>query len=82
MEVQVIHEAIAGDYKRSLILGILYKKKAGAKMPFFNHLDILSLPNPNSKETDCYLGESFSVHMFTQHEQFLDTPVPFNYYRY
>lgn len=24
MEVQVIHEAVAGDYKRSLILGILY----------------------------------------------------------
>ena len=51
-------------------------------MPFFNHLDILSLPNIRNKETECFLGETFSVHQFTQLEEFLDTPVPFNYYRY
>lgn len=51
-------------------------------MPFFNHLDILALPNINNPEMDCFLGETFSVHMFTQLEDFLDTPVPFNYYRY
>jgi carbonic anhydrase len=65
MEVQIIHEAVAGDYKKSLILAVLYQKKAGAKLPFFNHLDILSLPNINNKETECFLGENFSVHMFT-----------------
>lgn len=62
MEVQVVHEAIAGDFKRSLILAILYKKKAGAKMPFFEHLDILSLPNVANPHADPFLGETFTVH--------------------
>jgi len=65
LEVQVIHEAISGDLKSSAILCMLYKQKAGKKMPFFDRLDLLSLPNPNTKETDCYSGEFFSVYMFT-----------------
>ena len=65
LEVQIIHEAVSGDYKASLILSILYKKKAGAKLPFFNYLDILSLPNPNSPENPSYLHDIFNINMFT-----------------
>jgi len=61
----VIHEAISGDLKSSAIMSILYKKKAGKKVPFFDRIDLLSLPNPHNKEVDCYTGEFFSVYMFT-----------------
>ncbi len=45
-------------------MSILYRKKAGAEVPFFNRLDILAVPNPHNKEDTTFNGDTFSIHMF------------------
>jgi carbonic anhydrase len=66
LEVQLVHQAIQGDLKRSFIYSILYSEEAGETMPFFNNIDIMNLAsivhptNPLS-----YTGKTFSCYMFT-----------------
>jgi len=52
MEIQVMHEAVAGDFKRKAGLSILFKIQAGAKNAFFDSLDIMDLPNADNPKPE------------------------------
>ncbi len=78
-----MHNCVKGDLKRTATVSILYEDKAGETMPFFNNIDIMNLASivhPNNSMA--YTASSFSPHMFTQTDDFINNPVPLSYYKY
>ena len=79
----MVHSAVKGDLKRTAYYSVLYEDQPGETMPFFNNIDIMNLPSiAKHKNPLGYCGKSFSPHMFTQLDDFVDNPVPLSYYRY
>lgn len=50
MELQIIHESIEGDFKKTAILSILYEQEPGAENDGFVSLDILNIPIAGASE--------------------------------
>ena len=82
LEVQIVHRCIKGDFKNKAVLSILYQKKPGAKVRFFDEVDILNLPNPSQKETEQVYSANFNLWKLLYDGEDLVRPPPFNYYKY
>lgn len=82
LEVMIIHKCMKGDYKMKAVLSILYKKKAGGKVRFFEEFDILNLPNPLHHESENVVTGTFNIWKFLYDEEDLVRPPPFDYYKY
>jgi hypothetical protein len=53
MEVQIHHDAAAGDFKRKAVLSFLFEAKAGINNGFWDTVDVMDLPtadNPKGHE--------------------------------
>lgn len=82
LEIQIIHECIQGEFKEKAVVSFLYKKKAGAKVRFFEEFDILNLPNPINPEAENVIASNFNIWKFIYDDEDLVQPPPFNHYKY
>ena len=82
LEVQIIHECMQGDFKEKAVVSFLSRKKAGAKVRFFEEFDILNLPNPLNPEAENVISSNFNIWKFIYDDEDLVQPPPFNYYKY
>jgi carbonic anhydrase len=83
MEMQVIHKGVTtGDIAKTVILSLLFKKKAGVYNKFMDKLDIYNLPNPSEPLRD--LSESLFIPYAFLDAKAPDMPImnPFSFYTY
>jgi len=83
MEMQIIHRGVTtGDVAKSLILCILFKKKAGIYNKFIDKLDIFNLPNRGEPFRD--IAESLFIPYAYHESKDPDIPMmnPFSFYTY
>ena len=83
MEMQVIHRGVTtGDIAKTVILSLLFRKKAGIYNKFVEKLDIYNLPNPSEPLRD--LSESLYIPYAFLESKAPDMPLlnPFSFYTY
>jgi len=64
--VQIIHESIEGDFKKTAILSILFEQEPGAENDAFVHMNILNIPKAGDPEVGDFFDQdnSFNVWKF------------------
>ena len=83
MEMQVIHRGVTtGDIAKTVILSLLFKKKAGYYNKFMDSLDVYNLPNPAEPFRD--ITESLFIPYAFLDSKSPDMPImnPFSFYTY
>lgn len=83
MEMQVIHRGVTtGDIAKTVILSLLFKKKAGSYNKFIEKLDIYNLPNPSEPLRD--IEENLYIPFAFLDSKAPDSPLmnPFSFYTY
>ena len=83
MEMQIIHRGVTtGDVAKTVILSLLFKKKAGIYNKFIDKLDIYNLPNPGEPLRD--LAETLFIPDAFLESNAPDMPLmnPFSFYTY
>ena len=83
MEMQIIHRGVTnGDIAKSIILSLLFKKKAGVNNKFLDKLDIFNLPSPTEPYRD--ISESLYIpYAFLESSQpDVQLMTPFSFYTY
>ena len=83
LEMQIIHRGVtSGDIAKSVILALLFKKKAGAYNKFIDKLDVFNLPNAAEPYRD--ITESlFIPYSFLESSQpDIQLMNPFSFYTY
>jgi carbonic anhydrase len=83
MEMQIIHRGVTtGDIAKTVILSLLFKKKAGSYNKFIERLDIYNLPNPNEPLRD--IDENLYIPYAFLDNKAPDMPLmnPFSFYTY
>lgn len=83
MEMQIIHRGVtSGDIAKSVILSVLFKKKAGIYNKFIDKLDIFNLPNPAEPYRDI-TDSLFIPYAFLESSQpDIQLMNPFSFYTY
>lgn len=82
LEIQIIHKTIEGEFKNKAVLSLLYEKEPGARIKFFQGVDMLSLPNPLVKTSLDALEQDFNVYDFMDEEMVVPPLGSFNFYQY
>jgi carbonic anhydrase len=91
MEMQVLHYGLTkGDIGKQFILSVLFKAKAGVVNHFLSDLDVFSLPNSRSTESDI-TNDLFIPRVFHSYDEereeaknssFIKHMKPFSFYTY
>lgn len=82
LEVQIIHQTLEGEFKNKAVLSLLYQKEPGAKIKFFQGVDMVNLPNPLIKNNLEAFKNDFSVYDFLDEEMITPPFGEFSFYRY
>jgi carbonic anhydrase len=83
MEMQVIHKGVtAGDIAKTVILSILFKKKAGVFNKFIDKLNIFNLPNPNEPYRDITESLFIPYAFLDASDPDIEIMNPFSFYTY
>lgn len=82
LEVQIIHQTLEGEFKNKAVLSLLYQKEPGAKIKFFQGIDMVNLPNPLIKNNFEAFKNDFSVYDFLDDEMITPPFGAFSFYRY
>jgi carbonic anhydrase len=86
LEVQVIYEAIAGDFKRKAVVAFMFLKKAGVANGFWDTIDVMDLPTGDHPiPSPSLLKQDF--HLYQMLFETLDKAeehkhLPFDYFQY
>jgi len=83
MEMQIIHKGVtAGDIAKTVILSILFKKKAGVFNKFIDKLNIFNLPNPNEPYRDITQSLFIPYAFLDASDPDIELMNPFSFYTY
>ena len=81
LEIQVIHRTIAGEFKNKAVLSLLYRREAGAKVPFFQGVDMINLPNPMIKSSSPF-KKNFNVYDLMDEDMVIPPMGSFSFFKY
>lgn len=83
LEMQVIHKGVtAGDIAKTVILSLLFKKKAGVFNKFFDKLNIFNLPNTNEPYRDITESLFIPYAFLDSSDPNIEIMNPFSFYTY
>lgn len=82
LEIQVIHRTIAGEFKNKAILSLLYKREPGAKLRFFQGVDMVNLPNPMIKNSFDAMVRDFNVYDLMDEDMATPPMASFSFFKY
>ena len=82
LEIQVIHKTIAGEFKNKAVLSLLYKKEPGAKVRFFQGVDMINLPNPILKNSLDVFKKDLNVYDLLDEDMITPPLASFSFFKY
>ena len=82
MEIQIVHESVEGNFKNQAVVAFLFESAPGKSNAAISEWNMVNLPNPSVPIVEEFFQQDFNVWKFLYGESDLQSPPPFNYYKY